>query len=356
MSVAFSITLKKGAFLLKAEGEIQANAVTALIGRSGAGKTTLLRCLAGLEPKAKGPITFEGEPWQTDGNTQFTQPEKRHIGYVFQKGELFPNLSVSQNIEYARKRARRSPTLSYERIISATGVEPLLGRDIGALSGGEGQRVAIARALCSNPQLLLLDEPLSALDHESRQELLSCLKELPSAIKIPILIVTHNLADAAQLATHAIKMEAGSIVAAGPVEEVLPSSYELDQEHREPFTLLDSTVLAYDGPYSLARLDSPIGSLLAPTRTYSPNTRVKITIHARDVSLSLHPPEAVSLLNILHARVTATRAFDNGRTLVTLSCGNATLQSLITKKSEHALGIEKDLACYCLIKSVSLVP
>lgn len=354
MSFEFSITLQNGAFLLNAQGKLPDATTIALIGRSGSGKTTLLRSLAGLESTAEGDIRFNNQIWQS--STQPPLPtEQRKIGYVFQRGALFPHLSVSQNIEYAIKRAKGEPLCSYDQIINATRIAPLLKQNPDTLSGGETQRVALARALCSNPQLLLLDEPFSALDWEGRADLLDALEETLGTIRIPTIIVTHNLADAARLASHALKLENGKVVANGQASEILPTSYELAEDRREPFSVSEASMASYDTKNNLTHLDSPIGTLLTPTRHSSTDTKFKVTIWARDVSLALIEPEGTSLLNILPAKVENLTPFDESRTLVTLTVGTATLRSLITKKSATDLNLTQNLPCYCLIKSVSIL-
>lgn len=354
MSIEFSITLQKGSFSLNTQGKLPDASVTALIGRSGSGKTTFLRSLAGLEPATKGTIQFNDQIWQN--KTQPPLPaEHRNIGYVFQHGALFSHLTVSQNIEYAIKRAKGPSLRSYDQIINVTGISSLLKHNPNTLSGGETQRVALARALCSNPQLLLLDEPFSALDWEGRAELLDALEETLGTIKIPTIIVSHNLANAARLASHALKIENGKVVENGPASEILPINYELAEDRREPFTIAEASIKKYDADNHLAHIDSPIGTLLTPTHHRSTDTRFKLTIWARDVSLSLAKPDSTSLLNILPANVESITPFDESRTLVTLTTGTATLRALITKKSTTDLKLEPGLNCYCLIKSVSIL-
>ena len=182
--------------------------VTALFGPSGSGKTTVLRCLAGLERLA-GELTFGGETWQ-DAKT-FVPPQRRRIGYVFQGGALLPHLSVRGNLDFAARRAPEGP-FGFDDIVARIGIAGLLDRRPGRLSGGETQRVAIARALLVQPRLLLMDEPLSALDADARGDLLGMIETLLADIAVPVFYVSHDAAEVARLATRIIRLRGGRIV------------------------------------------------------------------------------------------------------------------------------------------------
>jgi molybdate transport system ATP-binding protein len=208
MTIAVTLDGKvRGAFALQAAFEIPSSGVTALLGPSGSGKTSILRALAGLE-RIAGSITIDGQVWQDD--TTFLPPEKRRTGYVFQGAGLLPHLSVAANLAYAERRAPIGP---FDRadIIARTGISALLDRRPASLSGGEAQRASIARALLGQPRLLLMDEPLSALDSEARDELLGWLESLLAEIAIPVVYVTHDRGEAARLATRTIRIRAGRI-------------------------------------------------------------------------------------------------------------------------------------------------
>jgi molybdate transport system ATP-binding protein len=198
-----------GSFALNVEFELPSSGVTALLGASGSGKTSILRALAGLD-RVPGTITVDGDVWQDD--SFFLAPELRRVGYVFQGAGLLPHLSVAANLAYAERRARPGP---FERsvIIDRTGIAHLLDRQPARLSGGEAQRAGIARALLSQPRLLLMDEPLAALDGDARAELLDWLQPLLAEIAIPVFYVTHDQAEAARLATRSIQIRNGRVIA-----------------------------------------------------------------------------------------------------------------------------------------------
>jgi molybdate transport system ATP-binding protein len=204
-----------GGFRLHAAFSVSAHGVTAIVGPSGCGKTTLLRCVAGLT-RLPGLLRVKGEVWQDAGH--FTPPHRRAVGYVFQEPSLLANLPVRANLLFGYRRARDRSKFKPDEVIALLGVEPLLARSTVKLSGGERQRVAIGRALLSQPELLLLDEPVSGLDAESKAEILPYLERLPQALSIPILYVSHDPAEVARLADHILVMRAGEIAASAPAE------------------------------------------------------------------------------------------------------------------------------------------
>jgi molybdate transport system ATP-binding protein len=199
-------------FTLDIACDLPGSGVTALLGQSGSGKTTLLRALAGLE-RVPGTIRFDETVWQ-DARS-FMPPHRRRVGYVFQGAGLLAHLTVAQNLDYAAKRAAPGP-IDRARIIARTGIAPLLDRLPARLSGGEAQRAAIARALLSQPRLLLMDEPLSALDTTARSQLLKHLAVLLPELAIPVVYVTHDEAEARRIARHVVRIDGGRVVSEGP--------------------------------------------------------------------------------------------------------------------------------------------
>ena len=204
-----------GRFRLDAAFVVPATGVTAVFGPSGSGKTTVLRCIAGLE-RLGGRIVVRGEAWQDGG--RFLPPHKRPVGYVFQEPSLLAHLSVRGNLEFGLKRAGAA-RLGFDEVVSFLGLEPLLGRSTLRLSGGERQRVAIGRALLSQPQLLLMDEPLSGLDAEAKAEILPCLERLHQLLQIPVLYVSHDAAEVLRFADRLLLMREGRVEPAPPAGE-----------------------------------------------------------------------------------------------------------------------------------------
>ncbi|EDY83717.1 molybdate ABC transporter, ATP-binding protein [Verrucomicrobiia bacterium DG1235] len=353
MKLDFNLQLKKGAFSLHAEANIPAESVTAIIGPSGAGKSTLLRCLAGLEPTVHGHIHAGEEHWLE--NKRSLSPHFRRIGFVFQHAALFEHLSVSQNLNYARKRALDSDRFTLEEIAQATRIEHLLSRSPENLSGGERQRVAIARAIASNPQLLLLDEPLSAVDEASRFQLSIELDRAFHAFKIPALYVTHNLAEAARLSNHAIRMVDGRITEAGPTSQILaPSSLSLD-ELNSPFSIVTIHSRRDLPGEGLVEIASAIGPLTIPASALPQDLPDRLLIRARDIGLSLSRIDQSSFLNQIPATVKTLQSQSASQTLVTLSCQEGTLHALVTHRSAKHLQLTPGSPVHALIKSVTLV-
>lgn len=352
MKIDFDIQLKKGDFQLSALAEIPADSVTAIIGPSGAGKSTLLRCLAGLEPTTTGSIKVGDENWLSAGAS--LSPHFRRIGYVFQHAALFEHQSVSQNLNYARKRALDSDRYTLAEIAEATRIQHLLDRRSPDLSGGERQRVAIARAIASNPQLLLLDEPLSAVDPEARAELSIELERLFQEFKIPALYVTHNLAEAARLSSHALQMVDGKVIANAPTRLVLaPDSSSPDQTHA-PISILDVQERRSLTAEGLVELQTNIGKLLVLASSLANSQPERLLVRAGDVGISLSSIPESSFLNQLSATVQSLSDHSAGQVLATLSCQAGILYSLVTRRSAVNLCLAPGSKVYALIKTTSL--
>jgi molybdate transport system ATP-binding protein len=217
VSIRARFRLPYPAFTLDVDVDLPGGGITAVFGRSGSGKTTLLRCIAGLEPTADGLLTVNGETWQ-DGARRLPV-HRRSLGYVFQEARLFPHLSVAANLDFGRRRiAERERRVSLTQAVELLGIAHLLERRPERLSGGERQRVAIARALATSPRLLLMDEPLAALDHARKQEILPYLERLHDELEIPVLYVSHSPDEVARLADQIVVMDDGPRRRAGPAD------------------------------------------------------------------------------------------------------------------------------------------
>lgn len=353
--IRFRFRLPLGSFDLDAEAVLPGSGVTALFGRSGSGKTSLLRCLAGLEQPADGYLEVNGEQWQESATGQFTPPEQRGIGYVFQEGALFPHLRVSGNLLYGyRRTAKEKRTEQFETVVELLGLNSLLERLPAQLSGGEKQRVAIGRALLNNPRLLLMDEPLAALDRGHKREILPYLESLHQESRIPIIYVTHDLDELVQIADHLVLLEKGTILAQGGLEEVLSRIDLPIAREADAGAVIDTTLVAHDDHYHLSHLRFGGGEITVSWIDRPVGSEVRIRIHAKDVSLTLEPPGPTSILNILPGSIEAMEAHGRGRMLVRLEIGGTPLLARITRKSQQLLGLEVGSRVYAQVKSVAL--
>ena len=327
--------------------------VTALFGHSGSGKTTLLRCIAGLERAPQGVLSVNGETWQND--RQWVPTHQRPIGYVFQEASLFPHLSVLGNLRYGIKRTAAAQRLSLDLAIELLGIGSLLDRKPDRLSGGERSRVGIARALAVSPRLLLLDEPLAALDLKRKQEILPYLERLHDELEIPVLYVSHAPDEVARLADHLVLLDDGRIVASGPLSETLARADLPPIFADDAGVVLATTVSGHEAD-NLTQLDFADGRLHVGRRKETPGSPLRCRIHARDVSIALEKPRASSIVNILPAVVSAVAATDTpGHVLVQMKIGSTTLLARISERSRRELDIAPGLPVWAQIKAVALL-
>jgi molybdate transport system ATP-binding protein len=348
-----------GAFVLDAAFEAPMRGVTAVFGPSGCGKTTVLRCVAGLQ-QLDGYLSIGGEVWQ-DG-ADFRPPYERSIGYVFQEASLFPHLSVRRNLLYGHRRALRRGTKEgarFDEVVALLGMERLLDRSPLRLSGGERQRVAVGRALLSQPRLLLMDEPLAGLDRLSKDEILPYLEALHTALAIPVLYVSHDIAEVERLADHLVLMEAGRAVACGRLPDLQADPALPIARLPEAAVALDATVTDYDPGYGLTTLAIDGGTIVVPGQHGAPGTLQRVRVGASDVSLARRPPGPSTILNVLPARVAATQAQDAAQVNVVIRLGaagqGARLLARVTRKSWDALGVTPGDLVHAQVKSVALV-
>lgn len=347
--------LRHADFTLDVDLALPGRGVTALFGHSGSGKTTLLRLIAGLEQVPGGRLIVNGETWQ-DGNI-FLPTHRRPLGYVFQEASLFPHLTARGNLEYGMK---RSPAplerAALDHVIELLGIAHLLERKPEQLSGGERQRVAIARALAVNPRLLLMDEPLAALDIKRKQEILPYLERLHDELDIPVLYVSHAPDEVARLADHLVVMEDGHVLANGPLGETL-ARLDLPIRLGEDIgVVLDAVVGERDTAWHLARMDFPGGSLWTRDKGIAIGHKVRVRVLARDVSLSTQHQEHTSIQNHLHGRVDAIAGDEHpGLALVRIRVGQSMLVARLTKRSAAALEIVPGQDIWLQVKSVALL-
>jgi len=332
--VELKYAIRKGDFSLNVDTEIPASGITGIFGESGSGKTTLLRCIAGLEK-----------------NDDQRPVHKRRIGYVFQEPQLFAHLSVRKNIEYG---LRRNPDAvnSFDEVVSMLEIEGLLERLPSELSGGEAQRVSIARVLCQSPQIILMDEPLSALDERRRNEILPYLDRLHAASSVPIVYVSHNIDEICRLSDHLIVLDAGRIVTEGDLQETLIRTDVPQIGGRNAGAVIEATGSQYDSEFDLTAFRFSAGEILVPGRHESKSPRIRIA--ASDVSLSKEAAKSSSVLNILAATIEFITQESTSTSLLRLRVGDDVILSRITRRSLQHLDLQVGDEVYAQIKSVTV--
>ncbi len=354
-SIRAQFQMRFDSFVLDAVFDAPARGVTALFGPSGSGKTTLLRCIAGLE-RAQGTLHVNGEAWQ-DGKT-FVPTHKRPMGYVFQEASLFPHLSVRANLEYGYKRIKPAERkVQLEQVVAWLGLSHLIERnDPTQLSGGERQRVAIARALLTSPRILLMDEPLSALDTASKRDILPYLERLHRELEIPVFYVSHAMDEVSQLADHIVLMENGRVIASGALGETLARLDLPTAQFDDAGAVLEAVVAQHDEKYHLSRLNFAGGYLWVGKVEQPFGTRMRARVLARDVSIATQTPQGSSINNILNARIEEIRDEGADKVMVRMRVGDAhMLLSRITRRSRDNLGLTEGMYVCAQVKSVALM-
>jgi molybdate transport system ATP-binding protein len=349
-----------GAFALDAAFETPARGLTALFGPSGCGKTTLLRCAAGLARFADGYFAVADDVWQDE--TQFRPAHQRPIGVVFQEASLFTHLSVRRNLLYGYRRAiaqGANEEIRFDDVIELLGITRLLERSTRDLSGGERQRVAIGRALLSQPKLLLMDEPLSALDRLTKDDILPYLEKLHGALAIPVLYVTHDLSEVERLADQIVLIDHGHVIASGSLTEVQGNPALPLARRPEAAVSLDARIEAHDTIYGLTKVAVRGASLLLPEVAGAIGEIRRIRVGASDVSLARSAPADSSILNCLPARVLGHVVDERHQINVSIGLGadgaGDKLLSRVTRKSWDTLQLQTGSQVYAQIKGVALV-
>ena len=351
------LRLRRGDFSLDVNETLPDTGTIALFGPSGAGKTTLLRCLAGLESEAEGKLALNNTIWLDTARKQFVPPHQRGIGMVFQEARLFDHLSTRGNLEYGLRRTPAAQRrLSLEEVVAALQLEPLLNRAPRQLSGGERQRIALGRALLASPRLLLLDEPLSALDRTLKNTIMHFLAQIPGRFGIPLIYISHTLDDVIRLADHVLLLEEGKISGHGPLADMF-QRLDLSLAQRDDAgAVLEARIEAHDDRYHLTTLGFAGRRLTVSRLAHPVGTRLRLHIQARDVSLALHPPTDTTILNILPCTISALApARSPAQALIKLEVAGQALLARVTRKSCDQLDLRPGLTVYAQIKSVALV-
>lgn len=345
--------LNRPGFTLDVDLRLPSSGVSVLFGASGCGKTTLLRLVAGLEKDSHGEMAIDDEFWQTEG--KWVPPHRRALGMVFQQAHLFAHLSVRNNLEYGWRRLAPTERRDLASVVDLLGIGHLMDRKPAGLSGGEAQRVGIARALAVSPRLLLMDEPLSALDHSRKREILPYLEKLRDELGIPILYVTHSPDEVARLADHLVILDQGRVVAQGAFTQL---QHRMDLPRwigEEVGLVLEAVIGEVDERWGLARADFPGGGLWARDRGLPVGKRTRLKVLARDVSLSVLPPARSSIQNVLAGVVEALGEDEHpGLMLVRVELGGSALLARVSRRAIHEMAIAIGMQVWVQVKTVAL--
>lgn len=354
MTIEIRFRITREAFSLDVDFKIPSRGVTAVFGPSGCGKTTLLRAIAGLDKYDGGNLKIENTVWQD--SDYFMPAHKRPIGYVFQEVNLFAHLNVRANLDYGMKRIPAAErNVSLETAIELLGLGHLMARRPDQLSGGEQQRVAIARALVVSPRLLLMDEPLAALDAVHKHEIMPYLESLHSSLQIPIIYVSHSTDEVTRLADSLVLMDKGKVLASGDIKTLF-TRLDLSLAHDiMAEAIIDATVVGYDEEFDLTHFEFEGGRITVSRQVLSKGKTARMRIAARDVSLTLSPQTDTSILNIIPVIVDEITEENTAQVTVRLLAGNVPLLSRITRKSAFDLKIKSGKAIFAQVKSVALL-
>jgi molybdate transport system ATP-binding protein len=359
-SLEIDVRVELGKFRLEIEQEIDTRGVTALFGPSGSGKSTLLRIVAGLETRAKGRVALGDEVWLDSARHVRFPAHRRPVGYMFQGARLFAHLSAEGNLRYAQRRsANGNQSVSFGEVVEALDLEPLLGRRVGSLSGGERQRVALGRTLLTQPRLLLLDEPLAALDPGRKMEILPYVEALHPRFDIPTLYVSHAVDEVALLADRTLVLAHGRVVTSGPTAEILEQLDLQPLNSQGPpgtATVVEARVTHHDETYHLTWLDLAGQTLsVRKIEQLAEGEVARLMVRARDVSLATERPRSVSIRNVLQGTVTDIREDETAAFAeVVVDLGPSRVRARITRASLHELGLEVGSPVFAMLKSLSL--
>lgn len=360
ISTAFAGTL--GSFSLDVAFKMPMRGITALFGPSGCGKTTILRCMAGLQ-HLPGHFIVGDQVWQDSARSVFVRTHERPLGYVFQEASIFQHLNVRQNLLYGAKRAGNAPTsdaLDFDAIVELLGIGQLLERSPVALSGGERQRVSVGRALLSRPRILLMDEPLSALDRMTKEEILPYFERLHQSLALPVVYVSHDIGEVARLADTLVLLSKGRVMASGPLEVLQTDSSLPLIAAPDAAVMLEGRVESIDETYALTTFSVAGGALVMPGRQGAPGAERRLRIAASDVSFTLTAASDTTILNCLPARIVSIDGAANEAQVNIIAAlgadgSGARIAARITRKSHAALGLAPGTPVFAQIKSVALM-
>ncbi len=354
MAVSVDVTHRLGSFALDARFE-SAGRLTALFGPSGSGKTSLINIIAGLVRPQKGRVAVDGRVLVDTEQGIFLPRHRRRIGMVFQDARLFPHMSVAHNLRYGRWFTPPGERyVEMRAVVDLLGISHLLDRRPSHLSGGEKQRVAIGRALLASPKLLLMDEPLAALDDARKAEIMPYIERLHDEAGIPIVYVSHSVAEVARLASDVAVLAAGKVAAFGPTAEIMQRLDLLQAGERgEGGAVLDALVVRHDEHFGMTILSCAAGDIHVPRLDLGVGVPVRLRIRARDVMVATERPRGLSALNVLAGKIVAIEEGEGPAVSVRIDCNGAAVLARITRQSRQALGLRPGLDVFAVVKTVS---
>lgn len=349
-----AIELHRDDFSMKADFNIPAKGVLGIFGHSGSGKTTILRSIAGLEKDLQGTIIFNDQIWLD--NKIHLSSQDRKIGYIFQESLLFPHMSVNDNLHYGLKRTQKIATsaINKKHLLELLNIGHLLNRQPHKLSGGEKQRIAIARALLKNPQMLLMDEPLAALDEKRKQEILPFLEDLHDELNIPMLYVSHSIDEVSRLCDRMIIMDHGSITFNGSMHEALISPKSSLATSDNAAAILEGKVVSYDKEFKLSSIETDNGNVIQVQGNFNKDRILRLKILANNISLCLSNTNDTTILNKLSGQIHALIEECESNILLQISIHNDIILARITKKAYQTLRLCLGQSVFVHIKSVAV--
>lgn len=355
MTIEVDVTHRLGAFTLDVQF-VSEGRLTAFFGQSGSGKTSLVNVIGGLIRPDRGRVVVDGTTLVDTERRIFVPTWRRRIGYVFQEGRLFPHLTVRQNLMFGRWfRAAAEREVQLGTVVGLLGIGHLLQRRPGALSGGEKQRVAIGRALLSSPRLLLMDEPLAALDEARKEEIQPYIEKLRDDYDIPIVYVSHSLAEVSRLANTVVVMRNGRAVAVGDPADVLSRGELVPHDAlEEAGALIEAHISQHDARFGLTVLESNAGPLSVPYLDLPVGTSVRVRLRARDVMVANAPPAGLSALNVFSGKVIELRKSGEAAVEIDIDCSGVRVTARLTRKSVETLGLAAGMPVYAILKGVTM--
>lgn len=354
MSLSVVVRHRLGDFLLDAAFE-SSGQITALFGPSGSGKTSLVNLIGGLVRPDHGKIEADARVLVDTASRVWVPKHRRRIGYVFQDARLFPHLTVGQNLRYGRFFTPHPDRYAdFDAVVELLGIGHLLARQPATLSGGEKQRVAIGRALVASPRLILMDEPLASLDDARKAEILPYIERLRDETNIPIVYVSHSVAEVARLASDVVVLAGGKVIATGPAAEVLSRNDLMPGEDRaEAGVLLILDVVGHEEAYGLTVLSSPAGQWRLPRIDAVPGSKVRARVRSRDVMIATEPPRGISALNMLAGRVAEVSGGEGPEALVGIDCSGDRIVARVTRRSVEMLDLAPGKPVFAIVKAVT---